>query len=86
MKKLQNKSTVLLILLLFAGIVLGGFIGDWLGSSSVFSWLNYGKSFGLTSPFVLDLGVMVLQFAIMVKITISSLIGFIIAAVIYRFL
>ncbi len=86
MRKLQNKSTLVLILLLIAGIVLGGFIGDMFGRIPSFSWLGYGKSFGITSPFILDIGVIVLQFAFTVKITIAGLIGFFIAAVIYKFL
>ena len=86
MRKLQNKNTLVLILLLFAGVVLGGFIGDWLGSSAGFSWLGYGKSFGITSPFILDLVVIVFQFAFNVKMTIAGLIGFFIAALVYKFL
>ena len=86
MRKLQNKNPLVLILLLFAGVVLGRFIGDWLGSSGGFSWHGYGKSFGITSPFILDLGVIVFQFAFNVKMTIAGLIGFFIAALVYKFL
>ena len=51
-----------LILLLLAGLVIGGFIGEWLSAYPSFSFLNYGKTFGLTSPVVLDLNVLVLTF------------------------
>jgi len=86
MRRIQTKSTLLLILMLCAGVVLGGFIGDCFGSSSAFSWLAYGKSFGITSPLFVDLGVFTLQFAFTIKITIAGLIGFLIAAIIYKVL
>ena len=50
------------------------------------SWLSYGQSFGLNSPLVLDLGVLVLTFALQIKITIASIIGVILAIIIYRFI
>lgn len=69
-------------LLILAGIVLGGFIG----SAFPDSFLNYGESFGLTSPLVLDLGIIVLTFALTIKITIASILGVIIGIVVYRFI
>ena len=36
-----------LFLLMFAGIVIGGFIGEWLGGYPSFSWLAYGKTLDL---------------------------------------
>ena len=53
---------------------------------SALSWLSYGKTFGLSSPIVLDLGVLVLTFGLTIKFTIASIIGIIIAAIIYRLL
>ena len=73
-----------LFLLMFAGIVIGGFIGEWLGGYPSFSWLAYGKTFGLVSPLVLDLNVLVLTFALTVKFNIASIIGIVIAFIIYR--
>ena len=55
-----------LILLLLAGLVIGGFIGEWLSAYPSFSFLNYGKTFGLTSPVVLDLNVLVVKLAVIV--------------------
>ena len=69
-----------LFLLMFAGIVIGG----WLGGYPSFSWLAYGKTFGLVSPLVLDLNVLVLTFALTVKFNIASIIGIVIAFIIYR--
>ncbi len=69
-------------LLILAGIVLGGFVG----SAFPDSFLNYGQSFGLTSPLVLDLGIIVLTFALTIKITIASIFGVIIGIAVYRFI
>jgi len=84
MKKLSSKNGMVLVLLLLAGIVIGGFIGEQFSSSPALSWLGYGKTFGLTSPLTLDIGVLVLQFGLTLKFTISGIIGIVIAAVIYN--
>lgn len=69
-------------LLILAGIVIGGFIGNLFPST----WLNYGQTFGLTSPVVLDLGILCITFALTIKITIASILGIVIALIIYRFI
>lgn len=84
MKASKNKWA--LFLLLLAGIVLGGFIGSLTSGVNALSWLNYGQSFGLQQPIVLDLGILVLTFALTIKITIASIIGVILAIIIYRFI
>lgn len=73
-----------LFLLVFAGIVIGGFVGEWLGAYQSFSWLAYGKTFGLVSPVVLDLNMLVITFGLTVKFNIASIIGIVIAFIIYR--
>ena len=73
-----------LFLLLLSGIVLGGFIGNLASGISGLGWLDYGQSFGLASPIVLDLGILVLTFGLSIKITIASIIGVLIAVLIYR--
>lgn len=77
---MKSKSGWALLLLMLAGIVIGGFIGD----LTNIGWLNYGRTFGLTSPIVLDLGVLVITFALTIRITIASILGIIIAILIYR--
>lgn len=76
----RSKNNWALLLLLLAGIVIGGFIGD----LTNVAWLNYGQTFGFTSPIVLDLGVLVITFALTIRITIASIIGVIIAILVYR--
>ncbi len=79
---MRSKSGWALLLLMLAGIVIGGFIGD----LTNISWLNYGQTFGLSSPIILDLGVLVITFALTIRITIASILGIIIAILIYRFI
>lgn len=81
-QKIQNLG--LLILLLLAGVVIGGFIGQYLGALPYLSWLNYGNDFGLTTPLVLDLGILKVQFALSIRFTIAGIIGIIIAVFAYR--
>ncbi len=73
-------------LLILAGIVLGGFIGSLAAHVPVLSWLNYGQSFGLTSPVILDLGILVLTFGLTIRITIASIVGVLLGIIIYRLL
>ena len=80
----SKKNSWALFLLLLAGIVLGSFIGHLCQNVSFLSWLNYGKTFGLESPLVLNLGVLVLTFGLTIDINIASIVGVIIAIIIYR--
>ncbi len=80
----SSQNIWVLVLLLLAGVVLGGFIGNALGGISFLSWLNYGNSFGLSSPLVLDLGVLTLQFGLTIRFTIAGIIGIVLAFIIYR--
>lgn len=82
----SSKNVWALFLLILAGIVIGGFIGTLTQGISGLSWLNYGQTFGFTSPLTLDLGILVITFALTIKITIASIIGIIIAIIIYRIL
>ena len=83
---MRNKNFWILLLLLLAGIVLGGFLGEATKSISLLSWLNFGQSFGLNDPLVLDLGVLIITFGLSIKITLASLIGVVLALIVYRFI
>ena len=86
MARVGGKNNWALFLLLLAGIVLGSFIAQMTAGIPALSWLNFGQHFGLTNPLKLDLGVMVITFALSIKITIGSIIGVLIAIIIYRFI
>jgi hypothetical protein len=86
MKGAGSKNSWVLLIFVLVGLVLGGFLGMLTQNISGLSWLNYGQTFGLDSPIVLNLGILVITFGLNIKITICSIIGMIIAIVIYRFL
>jgi len=70
------------VILVLIGFVIGRFIGTYFSGS----FLDYGQTFGLSSPFVLDLGFIILTFGLQIQITIASVIGVVIALVVYRFI
>ncbi len=71
-----------LVILVLIGFVIGGFIGTYFPGT----FIDYGRTFGLSSPVVLDLGFVILTFGLQIYLSISSVIGVIIALVIYRFI
>ena len=81
-----GKNHWALVLLLLAGIVLGSLIATLTAGVGGLGWLSFGQTFGFQNPIVLDLGVMVITFGLTIKITIASIIGIIIAAIIYHFI
>ena len=70
------------VVLVLIGFVIGRFIGTYFSGS----FLNYGQTFGLSNPFVLALGFIVLTFGLQIQITIASVIGVAIALIVYRFI
>lgn len=83
---MRNKNFWILLLLLLAGIVLGGFLGNLAEGISWLSWLNFGQSFGLDTPLVLNLGVLIITFGLSIRITMASIIGVVLALIIYRYI
>ena len=81
---MRTKNGWVLLIMLLSGIVLGGFIGMLTANVSGLSWLNYGQSFGLENPIVLDLGLLILTFGLTIHISIASILGVVIAIIIYR--
>ena len=71
----------ILIVLVMIGFVIGRFIGTYFEGS----FLNYGQSFGMSSPVELNLGFIILTFGLTININIASVLGVIISLVIYRF-
>lgn len=80
----SRKNNWILVIILLCGIVLGGYIGTLAANVSFLNWLAYGNTFGLTSPLVLDLGIIVFTFSLTIKINIASIIGLIIGIIAYR--
>ena len=78
----MRKNNWACFLLILAGIVVRGFIGSLFPST----WLNYGQSFGLSTPLILDLGILSVTFGLSIKITIASILGIAAAVILYRFI
>ncbi len=83
---MKGKNSWVLLLMLLSGIVLGGFIGNLADGIVGLSWLNFGQSFGLNDPLVLNFGILVITFGLSIRITMASIIGVIIAILTYRML
>lgn len=81
-----RKNFWILLIMLLAGIVLGGFMGQLANGISWLSWLNFGQSFGLDSPLVINFGILVITLGLTIKITMASIIGIAVALIIYRFI
>lgn len=81
---MKGKGTWVCIIFILAGLVIGGLIGELTSGVDFLWWLSYGQEFGLSEPLKLDLGVISLQFAVMFKINIASILGVIISMFIYR--
>ena len=79
-----RKNFWILLIMLLAGIVLGCFMGQLANVFSWLSWLNFGQSFGLDSPLVINFGILVITLGLTIKITMASIIGIAIALIIYR--
>lgn len=83
----RYKNGWMLLLFILIGVVLGGLISDVTAGVPALSWLSYGNTFGMNNsgnPLILDLGILVITFALQIKITVASIIGVILAIVVYK--
>ncbi len=80
----KEKNIWVFLIFILSGIVLGGLLGVLAEKVSWLWWLSYGEEFGLTDPVVLDLSVLKITFGLWIKINVASIIGMILAVLIYR--
>ena len=80
----KEKNIWILLIFILSGLVVGGLLGELASKVDWLWWLSYYQSFGLENPIVLDLSVMKITFALMFKISISSIIGMVLAIFIYK--
>lgn len=84
---MSTKNGWVLFILLLIAIVLGSFLAE-VGSHIPFlKWLAFGQTFSMgtkQNPFTLDLGIFVFSFYLAIKISIASIVGIIIAFLIYK--
>ena len=77
-------KSVIKVIALFAGIILGGYLGELALSVPALSFLAAGKELGLTSPLVLDLSILKITFAFTIKLNIAGILGLIAALFIVK--
>ena len=80
----SERNFWILVLFILSGLVIGGLLGELAGNIEFLWWLGYGESFGLSSPIVLNLNVLQITFGLTFKINIASILGVIIAVIVYR--
>lgn len=80
----RDKNVWILLLFILSGLVIGGLLGELAGKVDFLWWLSYGQSFGLSSPIELNLNIVQITFGLIFKINIASIIGLIVAILIYR--
>ena len=80
----RDKNTLIVILFIFAGLVIGGLLGEIASQVDWLSWLSYGQDFGINEPLVLNMNVLSLTFAFALHINIASIIGLAIAIFLYK--
>lgn len=81
---MKGKNAWIAILFIFAGLVIGGLLGEVASQVDWLSWLSYGQSFGMDEPLVLNMNVLSLTFAFALHINIASIIGLAIAIFLYK--
>ena len=80
----KDKNIWVLILFILAGLVVGGLLGELATRVDFLWWLGYGQTFGLQEPLVLDINLLKITFALVVKVNIASIIGMLLAILIYK--
>ena len=83
-KATRDKNIWILLIFILSGLVIGGLLGELASKVDFLWWLGYGQSFGLEEPLKLDLSIITITFALMLKINIASIIGMGLAIFIYR--
>ena len=80
----KDKNIWVLLIFILAGVVVGGLLGELASRVDFLWWLGYGNRFGLSEPLVLDLSIIKITFALVIKVNIASIIGVLLAILIYR--
>jgi hypothetical protein len=81
----SEKSTGFLIFIILLGAICGSLIGDLLGANiKALDFLKSIYSIGTSKPLTLDLKVLSLSFGINFNVNIMSILGIILAIILYR--
>lgn len=77
-------KSVIKIITLCAGIILGGYLGELALGVPALKFLGAGKELGLTTPFVLNLDIIKLTLGLTIKLNIAGILGFVIALIVIK--
>ncbi len=80
----KEKNIWILLVFILSGLVVGGLLGQLASNVDWLWWLSYSQTFGLQDPIVLDLSVVTITFALMFRISVASIIGMLLAILIYK--
>ncbi len=80
----KDKNFWLLLIFILCGLVIGGLLGDFAEKINGLWWLGFGQEFGLENPLILNLSIISITFAFMIRINIASIIGMAISILIYK--
>ena len=80
----KGRSRWILIILILAGLVIGGLLGQLASKVDFLWWMGYSQTFGLSTPINLNLSVIQLTFGVSFEISIASIIGMLIGICIYK--
>jgi len=80
----KEKNIWILLVFILSGLVVGGLLGQLAANVDWLWWLSYSQTFGLQEPIVLDLSVVTITFALMFRISVASIIGMLLAILIYK--
>ena len=84
MRMHDDKNILALFLILLAGLVIGGFIGHYLAEIPFAGWLSYGQEFGISEPVGIELGIIKLQFGLLLRINVAGVIGLVLGLLLYK--
>ena len=73
------KNLFYTVFLTCTGVVIGSLVANVTSDISFLSWLGYGLSLGITTPLVLDLGIITFTFAVTFNISVAVIICLIIS-------
>ena len=83
---MRGKYDLMFWIMLLTGVILGTLLGEAASNIGVLSFLNYGKTIGISAgnPLVLDLSIMKLTFGVELRLTLASIIGLLAAIFLYK--